>query len=191
MPTPQHEALHRILTHDKKLIARALRRVFDMDVEALVDVSILNTDYMAEPGWYSSPARRLSPAGRVSRGGQEGAAEWARKPITIGPPGIPCVQAYAIVLGPDNTPAITSLARAGDDVGFADLAAMTQSRAHDSGDILEVLHTPLSEIGEESAAVLSEFTESRAGEYSRTRVLEEAHGCQRLPLPVATAAARA
>jgi hypothetical protein len=50
MPSPQHEALHKVFTHDKELFARTLRRVFRMDLETPVDVSIINTDYTAEPG---------------------------------------------------------------------------------------------------------------------------------------------
>jgi hypothetical protein len=209
MPTPQHEALHRIFTHDRKLIARTLRRVFDIDVEALVDVSILNTDYTAEPGGIPAPHGDSALLGEFLVEGRkerfiiivesqteedreisyrwpyyatflhtkhkcqvmlvvvtskQKTAEWARKPITIGPPGIPCVQTYAIVLGPDNTPAITSLDQARDDVAFAALAAMTQSRALDFSAILEVLHTALSEIDEESAAILSEFAEAGLGD---------------------------
>ena len=41
---------------------------------------------------------------------------------------------------------------------------MTQGRASDFGAILEVLHTALSEIDDESAAVLSEFTEAGLGD---------------------------
>lgn len=209
MPTPQHEALHRIFTHDKRLIARTLRRVFDIDVEALVDVSILNTDYTAEPGGIPAPHGDSALLGEFLVEGKrerfiiivesqteedreisyrwpyyatflhtkhkcqvmlvvvtsrQKTAEWARKPITIGPPGIPCVQTYAIVLGPDNTPAVTSLNQARDDVAFAALAAMTQSRTQDFSGILEVLHIALSEIDRESAAVLSEFTEAGLGD---------------------------
>ncbi|HUN30921.1 MAG TPA: hypothetical protein VMU95_02795 [Trebonia sp.] len=50
MPTAQHEALHRLFAHDRRLFVRALRRVFGVDVQAPVDVTILNTDYTAEPG---------------------------------------------------------------------------------------------------------------------------------------------
>jgi hypothetical protein len=55
MPTPQHEAPHRIFTHDKQLIGRTLNRVFGLDIEALTDVSIINTDYTAEPGGAPAP----------------------------------------------------------------------------------------------------------------------------------------
>jgi hypothetical protein len=41
---------------------------------------------------------------------------------------------------------------------------MTQSRTQDFSVILEVLHTALSEIDKESAAVLSEFTEAGLGD---------------------------
>jgi hypothetical protein len=209
MPTPQHEALHRIFTHDKTLIARTLRRVFDMDVEALVDVSILNTDYTAEPGGIPAPHGDSALLGEFLVEGQkerfiiivesqteedpkisyrwpyyatflhtkhkcqvmlvvitskQKTAEWARKPIIIGPLGIPCVRTNAIVLGPDNTPAITTLDQARSDIAFAALAAMTQSRTQDFSAILEVLHTALSEIDEDTATALSEFTEAGLGD---------------------------
>jgi hypothetical protein len=52
------------------------------------------------------------------------------------------------VFGPDNTPAITTLDQARDDVAFAALAAMTQSLTQDFSVILEVLHAALSKIDE-------------------------------------------
>lgn len=49
-PTPQHEALHRIFTHDSDLFARTIRQVFGTDVPVPSHVSLLNTDYTIASG---------------------------------------------------------------------------------------------------------------------------------------------
>jgi hypothetical protein len=49
-PTPQHEALHRIFTHDTDLFARTMHQVFGTDVPVPRHVSLLNTDYSVVPG---------------------------------------------------------------------------------------------------------------------------------------------
>lgn len=45
MVTPQHEALHRIFTHDEELFARTMSRVFGQEVPVPEQVEILNTDF--------------------------------------------------------------------------------------------------------------------------------------------------
>jgi hypothetical protein len=49
-PSSQHEALHRIFTHDKDLFARTMRRVLGKEVPGPLEVSVLSTDYtVVEP----------------------------------------------------------------------------------------------------------------------------------------------
>jgi hypothetical protein len=90
-------------------------------------------------------------------------AEWAREPILVGLPGLLCMTVRAIVLGPDNVPAITDLAMARDDVGFAVFSALTHSRSERVGVILETLAAALGTIDAETASLLAEFTEAGLG----------------------------
>jgi hypothetical protein len=49
-PSSQHEALHRIFTHDKDLFARTMRQVLGKEVPGPLEVSVLSTDYtVVEP----------------------------------------------------------------------------------------------------------------------------------------------
>jgi len=46
-------------------------------------------------------------------------ARWARNPMEIGLPELPCMRVYATVLGPDNMPEISDRSVAGEDPFFA------------------------------------------------------------------------
>jgi hypothetical protein len=85
-------------------------------------------------------------------------AKWAQRTIKIGPKGKPCMVVRPLVLGPDNVPAITSLAEAREDVVYTVLSALTHSRSKRAAAILEVLAAALDTIDTDSAGFLAEFT---------------------------------
>lgn len=91
-------------------------------------------------------------------------AQWARKPIEIGLPGLSCQTTRVVVFGPDNVPAITNPEDATADVMLAVFSALTHSRGQQAHGILEALATALTTIDEETASDLSEFTETGLGE---------------------------
>jgi hypothetical protein len=91
-------------------------------------------------------------------------AEWARKPITVGLPNLPCMTVNAIVLGPDNVPVITEIAEAQADVGFAVFSALTHSRSKQIDGILKTLAAALGTIDADTAALLAQFTEAGLGD---------------------------
>jgi hypothetical protein len=68
-----------------------------------------------------------------------------------------------VVLGPDNVPAVTSLAEAADDIPFAVFSALTHSRGPEAHAILEALAAALDTIDTETADFLVEFTEAGLG----------------------------
>ncbi|HEX3964302.1 MAG TPA: hypothetical protein VHZ03_47920 [Trebonia sp.] len=96
--------------------------------------------------------------------------EWARKPITIGLAGLTCMRVTPLVLGPDNVPAVTSLAEAADDIPFAVFSALTHSRGPEAHAILEALAAALDTIDTETADFLVEFTEAGLGNTPGQRI---------------------
>jgi hypothetical protein len=87
-------------------------------------------------------------------------ARWARKPLTIGLPGVTALTLTASVLGPDNLGPITDPAEAAEDVGLAVLAAITNSKSEQIGDILEALADALDTIDTKTAETLAGLTAS-------------------------------
>jgi hypothetical protein len=97
-------------------------------------------------------------------------AEWAREPITIGLAGLTCMTVTPVVLGPDNVPAVTSLAEAADDIPFAVFSALTHSRGPEAHAILKALAAALDTIDTETADFLVEFTEAGLGNTPGQRI---------------------
>ena len=93
-------------------------------------------------------------------------ARWARQPMEIGLPNLPCMRVYATVLGPDNMPEITDLRIAREDPFFAILVALTNRRSKRIRVILETLAEALTELDEDTANMLSEFTEAGLGKHT-------------------------
>ena len=93
-------------------------------------------------------------------------ARWARNPMEIGLPELPCMRVYATVLGPDNMPEISDRSVAGEDPFFAILAALTNRRSKRIRAILETLAEALTEVDEDTATMLSEFTEAGLGKHT-------------------------
>ncbi len=87
-------------------------------------------------------------------------AEWARTPIAIGLGELTSMIVFAWVVGPDNLSPITDPVQAKDDVGLAVLAAITNSRSGQIGDILEALAEALDTIDTSTAGVLAELAEA-------------------------------
>ena len=73
------------------------------------------------------------------------------------------VLVLAWVLGPDNITPITDPVEAKEDVGFAVLAAITNSRSGQINGILEALAEALDTIEPSTASVMAELTEAGLG----------------------------
>ncbi|HEY1823608.1 MAG TPA: hypothetical protein VGG83_27085 [Trebonia sp.] len=95
---------------------------------------------------------------------KESTATWARQPIVIGLPDLTCMLVHPVVLGPDNVPAVTDLARAGGDVTFAVFSALTHGRSSKVSAILEALAGALKAIDRDTALTLIEITEAGLSE---------------------------
>jgi hypothetical protein len=91
---------------------------------------------------------------------RESTATWARQPIVIGLPDLTCMLVYPVVLGPDNVPAVTDVAEAGDDLTFAVFSALTHGRSSKVSAILEALAGALNAVDGETALTLVEMTEA-------------------------------
>jgi hypothetical protein len=97
-------------------------------------------------------------------------AQWAREPIMIGLAGLTCMTVTAVVLGPDNVPAVTSPVEAADDIPFAVFSALTHSRGPEAHAILTALAAALDTIDTETADFLVEFTEAGLGNTPGQRI---------------------
>ncbi|MGH8878512.1 MAG: hypothetical protein ACRD0P_14405 [Stackebrandtia sp.] len=86
-------------------------------------------------------------------------AEWASKPMTIGPDGWATLTLRPLVAGPDNTPIIDDHEVAGRDVMMAVLSALTHREQPCGTVILETLARALGDIDTVEAVSLAEFTE--------------------------------
>lgn len=89
-------------------------------------------------------------------------AAWARKPISVGLPGLTCMTVTPVVLGPDNVPAVTSVDEAASRISFAMFSALTHSRGQNTRAILEALAGALDTI--DIAARYAEHTEAGLGD---------------------------
>ncbi|GAA3374348.1 hypothetical protein GCM10020367_37900 [Streptomyces sannanensis] len=70
-------------------------------------------------------------------------AEWAARPIPIGPRKWPVLTLLPLVAGPHNMPVITNPAEARKDLALATLAAITHAKNPDIGAILKAVSTVL------------------------------------------------
>ena len=91
-------------------------------------------------------------------------ARWARKAIKTGLPGLTCQVTTPIVLGPDNVPALTSVAEAAENLHFAVYSALTHSREPEARVILEALEAALETTDPDTASDLSDFIEDGLGD---------------------------
>ncbi|MFJ8588076.1 hypothetical protein ACIRD2_26010 [Streptomyces sp. NPDC093595] len=84
-------------------------------------------------------------------------AEWAARPVRIGPAPWASLTLRPLVAGPHNMPVITSIAEARKDLALATLAAITHADNQDVGAILKSVSGALREVSEELAYTLAEF----------------------------------
>lgn len=81
-------------------------------------------------------------------------ARWARKPIETGHPGLVLTP---LVIGPDNTPVITDVAKAVGNIGLAAVSAITHGKHPQIGTILAVLAEALDSIDRKMAREYAEY----------------------------------
>jgi hypothetical protein len=91
-------------------------------------------------------------------------AEWARRPIRGGLPGLVSMTVTPVVLGPDNVPVVSTVEEASEDVTAAMLSALTHSRGAQARGILEALAAALDTIDTKTAGFLAEYIEDGLGE---------------------------
>ncbi|MEE1755995.1 hypothetical protein, partial [Streptomyces sp. SP18CS02] len=90
-------------------------------------------------------------------------AEWAARPVRIGPRQWASLTLKPLVAGPHNMPVIKDVAEAGKDLAFATLAAITHAADPDVGAILKTLSSALREAPEDLSIVLTELTAQGLG----------------------------
>ncbi|NBM15268.1 hypothetical protein GUY61_06225 [Streptomyces sp. GC420] len=84
-------------------------------------------------------------------------AEWAARPVRIGPRQWPLLTLRPLVAGPHNMPVISDPAEVGKDLALATLAAVTHGRDPDAGAILKAVSTSLRDAPAEIAAPIVEL----------------------------------
>ncbi|WP_157930517.1 hypothetical protein [Glycomyces xiaoerkulensis] len=89
-----------------------------------------------------------------------------RAPMTLGPERRASATIHPFVIGPDNTPFITDLAQAAEDIMLAIMAALTHRNHPDIAIALDVLAEALDGIDLESAKFFAEYIEVGLGEGS-------------------------
>ncbi|WP_406451212.1 hypothetical protein OG782_15255 [Streptomyces sp. NBC_00876] len=90
-------------------------------------------------------------------------AEWASRPVPIGPRQWPALTLRPLVAGPHNMPVITNVAEARKDLVLTTLAAITHAADPDIGAILKTLSTALRDAPEIIADPLVELTAQGLG----------------------------
>lgn len=90
-------------------------------------------------------------------------AEWASRPVPIGPRQWPALTLRPLVAGPHNMPVITNVAEARKDLALTTLAAITHAADPDIGAILKTLSTALRDVPEIIADPLVELTAQGLG----------------------------
>lgn len=90
-------------------------------------------------------------------------AEWASRPVPIGPRQWPALTLRPLVAGPHNMPVITDVAEARKDLALTTLAAITHAADPDIGAILKTLSSALRDVPEIIADPLVEFTAQGLG----------------------------
>src|SRR5690625_1363347 len=94
----------------------------------------------------------------------EATAEWARRPITLGPKRRPSLRVLPLVLGAGNTPFITDPETAAEDIVLAVFAALTHRLDPDIEKALHPLAIALSGFDETTARFFAEFTSVGLGD---------------------------
>ncbi|GAA3841933.1 hypothetical protein ACFS5L_42295 [Streptomyces phyllanthi] len=85
-------------------------------------------------------------------------AEWAARPVPIGPHQWPALTLRPLVAGPHNIPVITDPDEARTDLALTTLSAITHATDPDVGVILKALSTALRDVPEDIADPIIEFT---------------------------------
>ncbi|MGW4271516.1 hypothetical protein ACWEGQ_03950 [Streptomyces seoulensis] len=84
-------------------------------------------------------------------------AQWAARPVPIGPRQWPALTLHPLVVGPHNMPAITEPADARADLALATLSAITHAKNPAVDGILKALSTALQDVPEVVADTIIEF----------------------------------
>jgi hypothetical protein len=84
-------------------------------------------------------------------------AEWAARPVRIGPPQWPALTLRPLVAGPHNMPVITSTVEARKDLALATLSAITHAVDPDIGAILKAVSAALRDAPETIAEPIVEL----------------------------------
>ncbi|NED32158.1 hypothetical protein [Streptomyces sp. SID8499] len=84
-------------------------------------------------------------------------AEWAARPVAIGPRQWPALTLHPLVVGPHNMPTITEPAAARVDLALATLSAITHAKNPAVDGILKALSTALQDVPEVVADTIIEF----------------------------------
>ncbi|MER7044480.1 hypothetical protein [Streptomyces jumonjinensis] len=90
-------------------------------------------------------------------------AEWASRPVTIGPGQWPALTLRPLVAGPHNMPVITDPAQARKDLAMATLSAITHAADPSVDGILKALSTALRDTPETIAHPIVELTAQGLG----------------------------
>lgn len=90
-------------------------------------------------------------------------AEWASRPVPIGPRKWPALTLRPLVAGPHNMPVIVDVAEARKDLALATLAAITHAGDPDIGAILKTLSAALRDAPEAIADPIVELTAQGLG----------------------------
>ncbi|WP_026923348.1 hypothetical protein [Glycomyces arizonensis] len=91
-------------------------------------------------------------------------ADWARRPISLGPKRRPSLRVLPFVLGPDNTPFITDPETAAEDIVLTVFAALTHRLDPDIEKALQPLAVALGGLDETTARFFAEFTSVGLGD---------------------------
>lgn len=94
-----------------------------------------------------------------------GTAEWAARPVHIGPPQWAALTLRPLVAGPHNMPVITDPAEARKDLGLATLAAITHVSDPDIGAILKSVSTVLRDTPRDIADPIVELIAQGMGKH--------------------------
>ncbi|MGW2561111.1 hypothetical protein ACWCXB_18040 [Streptomyces sp. NPDC001514] len=90
-------------------------------------------------------------------------AEWATRPVDIGPRQWAALTLRPLVAGPHNMPKITDPGDASKDLALATLAAITHADAQEFSGILKALSSALRAVPEDLSIILAEFVAQGLG----------------------------
>jgi hypothetical protein len=90
-------------------------------------------------------------------------ARWARQPLRLGPPGLPSLELFPFVAGPDNIPFITEPEAAAEDVDFAVFSTLTHRFDPDIEKALKPLAVALDTLDPKQGALWADLMEGGLG----------------------------